>query len=286
MQRFHLVPLLSILYNLRSLRFYATWHRRSSAILSALNIPFTTLLTTLDLRYRAHRGSRVIAFTVHEIQQLVRSSPHLRRLSLTSCPDKVYDEVAQHCPNIQQLIINGSRPRFTTIDDESYGLKTLIPTGVSSGIALESLLARYVSSLKTLDLTQEEIYLDTIVTLDIFSTVKMPNLVTIIMDNVYWDISQQLPRVVQDTSQLEVLSLQNVCHVVPDSVFETLVLKFPNFRKLSLICCDFNDTALSNCLHSFVGGSARSSFLEILISIQEKDIQMILSLKHLQGLQV
>ena len=77
-------------------------------------------------------------------------------------------------------------------------------------------------------------------------------------------ILQQLPRIVQEAAQLKVLSLQDIDGVVPGSVFETLVVKSPNFRHLTLHSCDFNGTAVSNCLNSFATGSARSSSLEIL----------------------
>ena len=215
-------------------------------------------MTTLDLHYQTiYAGA---AFTVHEIQPLVRSSPHLRQLSIDSCPDEVYDEVAQHCPNIQQLVINVSDLGFMTINDESYGLKTLALGYVRSGAALESLLTRHASSLETLHLFQ--VLLDITGTFDIFSTVKFTNLVNIIMCGVVPEISQQLPRMVHETSQLKALSLGDVDGIVPDSVFETLVVRFPNFRHLTLHSCDFNDAALSRCLHSFATGSARSSSLE------------------------
>ena len=265
-QGFPLAPLLSILRNLTLLRFYATWDNNNEGILGALKIPFTTQLTILDLRYRTNEDTDQIAFTVHEIQQLVRSSPHLQLLSLSSCPDEIYDEVAQHCPNIQQLIINAWYLMFTTIDDEdeSYGLKVLAPADVRSGNALESLLNRHASSLETLHLTQTEIFSDMIGNWDTFSKVTFSNLAHIIMCSVDPEILQQLPRMVQETSQLEILSIEDIDGVVPDSVFETLVVKFPNFKKLTLHSCDFNNTALSNCLDSFATGSARSSFLTVL----------------------
>ena len=109
-----MAPLLSILGNLALLRFHATWDNNIKGTLGALKITFTTLLKTLDSRNRANEDIDELAFTVHEIYQQGRFSTHLQCLSLDFCPYKIYDEVEQHCRNIQQLIISSWHTRFNS----------------------------------------------------------------------------------------------------------------------------------------------------------------------------
>ncbi|KAI7857531.1 hypothetical protein BDC45DRAFT_565991 [Circinella umbellata] len=271
-QGLDLARLLSMFRNLASLRYYATWDQ-SSSLLNKQLIPFTTSLTKLDLwRHKAHTWNPT--FTVTEMQQLIRSSPHLQFLSIYSCTDEIYDEVTHYCPDIRKLIVNQTHNEHMTADEQKSvrGLKTLLSTNLLSGTAIKSLLTQHAATLHTLQLDQEMVHPTRGTWQQLFSTVTFHKLVNITISKAHEEIIQQLDIIIQQTLHLEMLFVAQTCGtMIPDGVFNTLV-HLLKFKKLWLIDCDFNPAVLVRCLDMFSKSKAQSALVSLDISGMEGTI--------------
>ena len=273
MQGLHLAHLLSMFRNLTSLRYYASWDQ-SNNMLDKQIFPPTTSLTKLDLwRHKAHSWDPT--FSVTEIQQLIRSSPHLQFLSIYSCTDEIYDEVARYCPDIRKLIVNQTHNEDMTADEQkkgTRGLKTLLSTNLLSGTAIKSLLTQHATTLNTLQLDQEMVHATRGSWQQLFSTVSFHNLVNITINKVHEEIIQELDTIIQQTTHLEMLFVAQTCGtMIPDGVFDTLV-ELLKFKKLWLIDCDFNPAVLVRCLDMFAKSKAQSTLVSLDISGMEGTI--------------
>ncbi|KAI8137368.1 hypothetical protein BJV82DRAFT_718242 [Fennellomyces sp. T-0311] len=231
-----LSQVLAICRNLTSIRFRDWAYPKA---FTGLRLPFNTSLQKVVLE------SQDDNLRSSDLVDLFKCSPEIRYLALTNCHNDMYTLVGEHCPNIKELkITNYAHPLgyFKAESNDGIGLRTLRADRPPSRFTLASLIDRHLNTLRNLRISFPDTDM-TATNWGSLSSFSLPNLAHLSLEEVPEAVTNELPSLFAQCSNLESIYLHIVYGDIPEDAF-TAAAKLKQLTALVLHEASFTEQSM------------------------------------------